>query len=275
MMNTMSGSKIYQQAQPHQRSSNSNLDPQQNQVLLEGMEQFLATQTQFVQNLATVVANLQALVNQAPPVQSRNKHREFMSHQPPTYSHSTDPLQADGWLRSVEKKLEITQCNDREKVLYASARLEGSAANWWDSYTCAHADPSTITWSEFKNNFRAYHIPASVVKLKKMEFLSLKQKGMSVCQYRDKFIQLSRYAPEEVVNDEKKQGHFLEGLNEYIQYQLVAHTFPNFQQLVDKAILVEYKHHELVEKKRKFNSKGQLDIGRNTRPRFTKPPHED
>jgi hypothetical protein len=30
-----------------------------------------------------------------PPVPPRDKHREFMSHKPPTFSNSADPLQAD------------------------------------------------------------------------------------------------------------------------------------------------------------------------------------
>jgi hypothetical protein len=36
---------------------------------------------------------------------------------------------------------------------------------------------------------------------------------MSVSEYRDRFIQLSRYAPDEVVDDERKQEHFTEGLS--------------------------------------------------------------
>jgi hypothetical protein len=50
--------------------------------------------------------------------------------------------------------LNIAQCTDREKVLYASGRLEGTAADWWDAYTVAHADPNTITWQEFRTQFR-------------------------------------------------------------------------------------------------------------------------
>jgi hypothetical protein len=34
------------------------------------------------------------------------------------------------------------------------------------------------------------------MKLKKKEFLSLTQGNMSVSEYRDRFTQLSRYAPE-------------------------------------------------------------------------------
>ena len=61
-----------------------------------------------------------------------------MSHKPPTFASSPDPLDADDWLKSVEKMLNIAQCTDREKVLYASGRLTGPAADWWDSYTATH-----------------------------------------------------------------------------------------------------------------------------------------
>jgi hypothetical protein len=67
------------------------------------------------------------------------------------------------------------------------------------------------------------------MKIKKKEFLSLKQGSMSVSEYHDKFIQLSRYAPDEVAEDERKQEHFIEGLNGPLQYALVAHTFHHFR----------------------------------------------
>jgi hypothetical protein len=98
-------------------------------------------------------------------------------------------------------------------VLYASGRLTGPAADWWDSYTAAHDAVDTITWAEFTTQFRNYHIPAGLMKIKKMEFLSLNQGSMSVSEYHDGFIQLSIYAPDEVVDDERKKEHFIEGLN--------------------------------------------------------------
>jgi hypothetical protein len=50
------------------------------------------------------------------------------------------------------------------------------------------------------------------MKIKKKEFLSIKQGNMTLSEYRDKFIQLSRYAPKEVAEDERKQEQFLEEL---------------------------------------------------------------
>jgi hypothetical protein len=75
------------------------------------------------------------------------------------------------------------------------------------------------------------------MKIKK-EFLSLKQGNMSVSEYRDKFIQLSRYAPDEVADDERKQEHFTEELNGPLQYALIAHTFPSFHKLLIRLLLL-------------------------------------
>jgi hypothetical protein len=78
----------------------------------------------------------------------------------------------NSWLKAIGKKLDITQCNDREKVLYALGRLEGAAFNWWDAFTAAHANADAITWQEFQVNFHAHHVPSEIMKLKKKEFLS-------------------------------------------------------------------------------------------------------
>jgi hypothetical protein len=97
-----------------------------------------------------------------------------MSHKPPTFSNSSDPLQDDDWLKTVEKMLNIAQHTEREKVLYASGRLTGPAANWWDAYYASHATANTISWAKFSTHFRSYHISAGLMKIKKKEFLFLK-----------------------------------------------------------------------------------------------------
>jgi hypothetical protein len=56
-----------------------------------------------------------------------------------------------------------------------------------------------------------------------------------------------------VDDDEKKKELFLEGLIGPLQYQLMSHTFPSFQRLLDKAIALEHKRVELGEKRRATN----------------------
>jgi len=90
----------------NQNNQNQNQAPPQQPT---GMEQFLAAQTQILTNMAATMANLQAQMQQAPPQQPppRDHHTDFMSHKLPTFSHSPDPLQADDWIKTIEKMLNI------------------------------------------------------------------------------------------------------------------------------------------------------------------------
>jgi hypothetical protein len=173
------------------------------------------------------------------PQVPRDKQAEFMRGHPPIFAHSVDPMGAEDWLRNVERELHTAQCNDHEKVLYSPQQLRGAAQSWWESYLTTHANPEATTWEEFRDNFRRYHVPEGMMIVRKEEFLALKQGSLSVSEYRDKFLQLSCYALEDVNIDAKRQYHFLRGLVDPLHYQLMNHTFPTFQHLIDRAIMTE------------------------------------
>jgi hypothetical protein len=154
-------------------------------------------------------------------------------------------------LKTIEKKLQVVQWNNHEKVLFASHQLEGPAADWRDAYVEAHEELESINWQEFRNNFRTHHVPFGMMKLKKKEFENLKQGSMSVNEYVTRFTQLSRYAPDDVDTDEKKQAWFLNGLNDGLAYALEACDFANFQDMVDKALVLENRR-GIMECKRKM-----------------------
>jgi hypothetical protein len=70
--------------------------------------------------------------------------------------------------------------------------------------------------------FRSHHVPKGVIKLKKKVFQDLKQGFMTVSEYVTRFTQLSRYAPNDVDTDKKKQECFLNGLDDGLAYFLEA-----------------------------------------------------
>ena len=96
------------------------------------VEQLMGMQAQLMQAMMQRLDNEPARI--PPPVQVRDKRGEFMKGCPPMFTHALDPLEADNWLCAVEKQLNIAQCNDLEKVLYASGQLQGAAQDWWDSF---------------------------------------------------------------------------------------------------------------------------------------------
>jgi hypothetical protein len=66
---------------------------------------------------------------QAPPP-LRDRLGDFQCTKPPIFSYVVELIDADDWLKYVEKKLQVVQCNNHEKVMLASHQLSGPAANW-------------------------------------------------------------------------------------------------------------------------------------------------
>ncbi len=75
------------------------------------------------------VVNMQAAQHQVPPPALRDRLGDFQHTKPPTFSHAMETMDADDWLKSMEKKLQVVQCNNREKVLLASHQLSSPAAD--------------------------------------------------------------------------------------------------------------------------------------------------
>ena len=50
-------------------------------------------------------------------------------------------------------------------------------------------------------------------------------------------------------SDAKKQKHFLKGLNDGLQLQLMTVVYANYQMLVDREIVIENKRREMEEEK--------------------------
>ena len=109
------------------------------------LEQLLTVQTQLMQTLVQHVQNQPA---RGPlPVHVRDKRGEFLKGHPPVFCHATDPLEADDWLHAVEKQLNIVQCDDQQKVLYASGQLQGEAQGWWEAFEYGRpTNAPPVTW---------------------------------------------------------------------------------------------------------------------------------
>jgi hypothetical protein len=106
-------------SQPNNNNNNNNAN----------LEQLLTTQNQLMQAMLQTLNNMQPNQQQAPPPLPPHQYRlaEFLRTRPTTFSQAKDPMDAEDWLKGVEKKLVIAQCTDREKVLFCCA------PTLWDS----------------------------------------------------------------------------------------------------------------------------------------------
>ena len=82
-----------------------------------------------------------------------SKLSDFQRTKPPSFSQIVDPLDADDWLRTIEKKLEIARTEENDKVPFATHYLEGAAAIWWENAKAMWPADEEITWEKFKDQF--------------------------------------------------------------------------------------------------------------------------
>src|SRR4051812_38439202 len=61
----------------------------------------------------------------------RSRHRDFQNTNPPVLSRTKEPLDADDWLRTMEKNLAVAAVGNNKKVMYATHYLAGIARSWW------------------------------------------------------------------------------------------------------------------------------------------------
>jgi hypothetical protein len=82
----------------------------------------------------------------APQSQQRDKLGELQRTKPLTFSHSVEPIDAHDWSKTIEKKLLVVRCSNRERVSFAAHQLVRPAADMWDAYVEDHEEPETINW---------------------------------------------------------------------------------------------------------------------------------
>ena len=87
--------------------------------------------------------------------------QDFKRLNPTVYRSSTQPLDADDWLRDITYEMESASVAPASYVTFASFFLKGSAAQWWESHRRTLPTGTVITWPDFQD---ALFVPASFLR---------------------------------------------------------------------------------------------------------------
>jgi sulfur transfer complex TusBCD TusB component (DsrH family) len=96
-----------------------------------------------------------------------------------------------------------------------------------------------VTWDEFKNAFRAHHIPEGLMERKLNEFLTLTQGTRIVLQYAQAFNKLCQYVAYHADTYAKKRDRFRRGLSTKLKDHLNPIKVDTYNELVNLAITQE------------------------------------
>ncbi|MQL90193.1 hypothetical protein Taro_022782 [Colocasia esculenta] len=91
----------------------------------QAMQETVAGLTQALQNVVQAGNQAAAARNGADDL-----HRNFRSLNPPRFSGSPDPGEAENWQEEIERIFQVMQCTNREKVVLATFQFTKDARAW-------------------------------------------------------------------------------------------------------------------------------------------------
>ncbi|KAI5016288.1 hypothetical protein ZWY2020_006139 [Hordeum vulgare] len=115
--------------------------------------------------------------------------QDFCRLNPAIYRSSTQPLDADDWLRDISYELELPMC--LASYVNFAAFYEGPAAQWWNSHSAQLMELSSLGAS-------SRLLPCSIhsrgiMDRKKREFRITWSGQQGMDAYQREFLELSRY----------------------------------------------------------------------------------
>ncbi|GJV13090.1 putative reverse transcriptase domain-containing protein [Tanacetum coccineum] len=105
-------------------------------------------------------------------------------------------------------------CQEKDKVKFASATLQGRALTWWNGRTASMGiDAANGTpWAEVRKWMTEEFCPRSVLQRLEQELYNLKLKGTDIDGYTNRFHELALLCPRMVEPEQVKVEQYIRGL---------------------------------------------------------------
>ena len=94
-------------------------------------------------------------------------------------------------MKEIKKILDAMVVPEERRVSLALFMLRDEADSWWDMIKTTQ-DVTKMVWMQIEELLLANYFPEAVRRQKRVEFIRLVQKNMTVIECATKFIELSR-----------------------------------------------------------------------------------
>ena len=139
--------------------------------------------------------------------------RDFCLMNPPGFYGSMVEEDLQEFIDEVYKILLAMGLSTSEKAELATYQLKDVAQSWfvpWKDNRPLRSVP--MTWEIFKKAFLDQFFPREMREAKVVEFIRLRQGGMSVHEYSLKFTKFLKYAPSLVFDPRDERMRFVTGV---------------------------------------------------------------
>ncbi|KAJ4807391.1 ATP-dependent RNA helicase glh-1 [Rhynchospora pubera] len=195
----------------------------------------------YAQQLMTNLAQIAAQVPERPQVDPFVvARREFQRENTPRFDGKCDFAAAEEWLLAVQDNFRLARTPVEYWTEIAATLFDLDARHWWTSQRPQYnGEEPNIPWQWFEEAFRARFLGETQQEELRRQFETLVQGNMTVQQYGETFIRLSRYAPDLVADPHRKRCRFIRGLSSKLASVVDIYNGTSIEYLMDKAIFQE------------------------------------
>ncbi|XP_073021290.1 uncharacterized protein [Primulina eburnea] len=200
----------------------------------------LAGITQFFSQLAR---NNAAVNTEARP-KPEAVYERFRRMDPKEFSGTTDPMIAEGWIKSIEVIFDFMKLQDADRVRCVTFLLSGDARLWWESASVS-VNLQTLTWNGFKEVFYSKCFTDEVRSRLTREFMTLRQGDNSVTEFVRKFDRGCHFVPLIANYAWEKLTHFIDGLRPILCHDVRVAGPTSYAVAVSRALTVEQEQRDI------------------------------
>ncbi|CAA0827386.1 Unknown protein [Striga hermonthica] len=200
-------------------------------------EELAQRRIQALEDAMIAMANRQAPLS-SPPANNQPTFDRFVRHRPPTYHGTPDLVVLENWIREIEKLFDATGCPEAEKVAIATYYLKAEADNWWSVTKVECRAILEFGWDQFVNKLKDRFYPTQLRWQKREEFVKLTQGSMSVQQYTDKFVELSRFAASLIPDEAERLNLYVQRMDPRVHMHVVSSGATTFQRAYEVALSI-------------------------------------
>ncbi|XP_070045449.1 uncharacterized protein [Nicotiana tomentosiformis] len=144
--------------------------------------------------------------------EEQKRLERFGSLSAPSFS-GAESEDAQDFLDRCQQILRMTSILKTSGVSFTTFQLPGAAFRWWEAYERSRSvGAAPLSWNEFSFLFLEKFVPHTHREKLRRKFDQLRQKGISVTQYKMRFSELARHAVWLVPTDRERIRRFIDGL---------------------------------------------------------------
>ncbi|XP_042454444.1 uncharacterized protein LOC122038660 [Zingiber officinale] len=172
-------------------------------------------------------------------------YKQFRELGPTEFKGTTDPIVAEGWIRSLEMIYDFMQLTDADKVRCVIFMLRDDARVWWEGAWLT-VNLATLTWADFKEVFYEKYFTTDNRTRLAREFFELHQGDLMVAEYVKRFERGRYFVPMIASQPVEELKHFTEGLRAAILHDVRLSRVTTFREAVGQTLMSERDRNDMI-----------------------------